>query len=265
MSTPLTDIFSFMEEIAPASGALHWDNVGLQIGNPAGSADTVLLALDISPGVVEEAKEIGAQLILTHHPFIFRPFSSINFNTVEGTLVRNLIQSDITLFSAHTNLDRSNEGTGVTLAKLLELQDIKHYTDEPADELNLAITGRYDEPKSFNEISDLFCRHSGCNHLRIIGHPDRISSVVVIPGSGGSLINKIRKPFDLIFTGELTYHDALSALYQGKSIAVAGHYFSEKPVMHHLKKLMEEKFPGLNLKVSSRDGEPFRMMWLERQ
>jgi dinuclear metal center YbgI/SA1388 family protein len=265
MKTPLSEILAFMEEIAPASTALGWDNVGLQVGDPAGSADSVLLALDISPNVVKEAREMNAGLIITHHPLIFRPLSSVNFSAVEGAIIKELIQHNTALFSAHTNLDRSREGTGFTLARLLELNDIKPYSDDPDDELNLAITGVFENPVSFGEVSELFSRKVGCKHLGVIGDPQEIKSVVLIPGSGGSLINKIKKSFDLVITGEISYHEALTALYQGKSVAVAGHYFSEKPVMHHLKKLLAEKFPQLILKVSEKDGEPFRMMWLERQ
>lgn len=257
MKVPLTDIIRFMEETAPASTAFDWDNVGLQLGDPHSSVSSVLLCLDVSPGVAEEACENSLDLIISHHPLIFRALKKIDFSIPSGKIIRDLITHGISLFTAHTNLDRSIEGTGMVLAGRLGLKNISRYTDDPQDELNLVITGSFETALSIDELSDLFRKELDCRQFRYVGNPYGILTAAIIPGSAGSLLNKLRTAFDIVITGELSYHEALDASYRGQAVALAGHYVSEKPVMFNLKKLLEDKFPSLTVKVARNEGEPY--------
>ena len=260
MKVPLSNIISFMEEIAPGETALSWDNVGLQVGDPHSSISSVLLSLDVSPKIVEEAAEMSVDLIISHHPLIFRPIKHIDYSTPSGKIIRELIIHQIALFTAHTNLDRSMEGTGTVLAGRLGLENIKRYSDLPGSELNLVITGNFPAPLSMEELSLLFHREVQCDNIRFVGKPYRVLTVAIIPGSAGSLLNKIKSDYDLIITGELSYHEALTAEYRGQSVALLGHYNSEKPVMYNLHKLLEERFPALSIKTASNEGEPYEII-----
>lgn len=257
MKVPLSDIINYMEEIAPGATALDWDNVGLQVGDPHSSISSVLLCLDVSPRIVEEAYENAADLIISHHPLIFKPVKKIDFSTPSGKIIRDLIVHGIDLFTAHTNLDRSIEGTGMVLAGRLGLKNISRYSNDPGDELNLVFTGSFETALSIDELSELFRKELNCTQFRYVGNPYRILTAAIIPGSAGSLLNKIRTDFDIVITGELSYHEALNAGYRGQAVALAGHYISEKPVMFNLKKLLEEKFPSLTVKVARYEGEPY--------
>ncbi len=129
------DIFQAMEKIAPANLAEAWDNCGLQVGDPRHEVKNVLLALDFDRFVLQEAMEQDCQLIITHHPFLFRGCKKINFASYEGSLIRDLAQSEITLFAAHTNLDSVEGGVNDLLARLLELEQVELLNGASAEKL----------------------------------------------------------------------------------------------------------------------------------
>jgi len=260
VKVPLSEIIEYMEEIAPEATALEWDNVGLQVGDPRSSVSSILFTLDVSPAVLEEAESISADLIISHHPLIFRPLSRIDFSTTNGFMIRELIKHGIALFTAHTNLDRSFMGTGKTLANRIELENIRRYTDNPEDEMNMVITGNFSQPLSIQEVIDLLKERLKCDCMKLVGNPVNVLTVAVMPGSSSSLLRKMTLPVDLIITGELSYHEALSVQYQGRSVLIAGHFTSEKPAMYHLADMFREKFTTLSIEVSGRDGEPYRVV-----
>ncbi|MCD4783091.1 MAG: Nif3-like dinuclear metal center hexameric protein [Candidatus Eremiobacteraeota bacterium] len=260
MRVPLSEIIEYMEQIAPRSTALEWDNVGLQVGDPRSSIGSVLFALDVSPSVIEEAESLSADLIISHHPLLFRPVSRIDFSTTNGLMIRELIRHGIVLFTAHTNLDRSFMGTGKILADRIGLKKIKRYSDDPDDEMNMVVTGSFEQPLSADEVISLLKGNLKCDCIKLVGNPVNVLTVAVIPGSSSSLLRKMTLPVDLIITGELSYHEALSAQYQGRAVAIMGHFISEKPVMYYLADKFREKFTSLSIEVSERDGEPYRIV-----
>ncbi len=129
------DVFKVMERIAPASLAEAWDNSGLQVGDPQAEVKNILLALDFDRSVLQEAVEQDCQLIITHHPFLFRGVKKIDFAAHEGSLIRDLAKWDISLFSAHTNLDSVEEGVNDQLARLLGLEQVELLNGASAEKL----------------------------------------------------------------------------------------------------------------------------------
>lgn len=118
-------ITSLIEKLAPRKLAEEWDNVGLLVGNPAGEISAVLLALDVTPEVVREAVTVGANLIISHHPLVFRPLKNIREDNPQGQLISNIIRNGIHVYCAHTNLDNAGEGVNQILARKLGLNDIQ--------------------------------------------------------------------------------------------------------------------------------------------
>jgi GTP cyclohydrolase I len=257
MAVQLSNILEYLEEIAPLNTALGWDNSGLQVGNVHKPIERVLLALDITPSVMEEAMEKAVDLIITHHPMIFRPLKKIDYATTTGQLVKKLVTHDIALFAAHTNLDRSSAGTGKALAELIGLKDIKPYVDDEKDEMNMVITGAFEPSLSGQEVVNLLKEKLITSVLRIIGDIMETKTVAIIPGSGGSMLGKLDGSFDIIITGEVSYHEALDAASRNDVIIVLGHYVSEKPVMYKLSGILKEKFPELVISVSEKEDEPY--------
>lgn len=116
-------IVEFMEELAPHEWAETWDNVGLQLGDPRRSVTKLLVALELTDGVVEEALQAGAELIVVHHPAIFKPLRALRLDTAAGVRLGRLMKGDVALFAAHTNLDQAPGGTNDTLAVLVGIRE----------------------------------------------------------------------------------------------------------------------------------------------
>lgn len=125
MSCKCSEIVNYMEQFAPNRLAQSWDNTGLLLGDPGREIKRILVALDATPEVVDEAIEIGAELIITHHPLIFKQVNRITRDTPLGDCIFRLIQNNISLYSAHTNLDVAKGGVNDVLASILGLEDIK--------------------------------------------------------------------------------------------------------------------------------------------
>lgn len=121
-------IIDLIEKFAPRRMAEDWDNVGLQVGHPADRVSRVLVTLDLTEAVVQEAVAAGADLIVTHHPLIFRPLKQLRFDLPEGKLLQQLIRHGIAVFAAHTNLDNCDRGVNTVLAERLGLQDVRILT-----------------------------------------------------------------------------------------------------------------------------------------
>lgn len=136
MSVTVRDMMELMEEIAPAKLAESWDRPGLAVGDPAQEVKKVLVALDVIDPVIEEAKKVGADLIVTHHPMLlFKKLESITKDTAVGHRIFSLIENQIAAFSAHTNLDIAKGGTNDVLAELIGLKEITILEEIWAEEL----------------------------------------------------------------------------------------------------------------------------------
>lgn len=122
MTATIGQIAAYVEELAPLRWAESWDNVGLQVGEPARPVRRILVALEVTGGVVEEAVASQADLLVVHHPVIFQPLKALRFDTPNGARLRRLIQVGIGVYAAHTNLDQAPGGTNDTLAALAGLQ-----------------------------------------------------------------------------------------------------------------------------------------------
>ena len=129
------DIFSAIEQTAPAYLAENWDNTGLQIGSYTHTVKRVLLTLDVTESVVDEAIEEKADLIVSHHPFIFSGLKSINVDSGKGKVIQKLINHQISVYAAHTNLDAAAYGLNHYIADLLEIQNLKPLVLSDADRL----------------------------------------------------------------------------------------------------------------------------------
>lgn len=135
MSLKLQTFMQIVEAIAPKRLAEDWDNVGLLVGNPSKDISRVLIALDIDENVVEEAVAKNCQVILTHHPLIFKPLKAIREDLPTGRLIAELIRHDIAVYAAHTNLDSANGGVNDVIASLLDLQKVELLGMEKEDQL----------------------------------------------------------------------------------------------------------------------------------
>lgn len=129
-----SDVIRKLEEIAPKKLAEKWDNVGLQIGSREKEVKKMLLALDVTQGVVDEAIDNDVDMIISHHPIFFTSIKSLDIDTYKGKIIDKIIKNDIVLYTAHTNLDSSDEGVSDALVEVLDIKPTgvlsKEYTEK---------------------------------------------------------------------------------------------------------------------------------------
>ena len=180
--TTVNDVLHFIETLAPLEYKMDWDHVGLSCGSPAQVVRKILVALDPFEHVCHEAAEIGADLLVTHHPLIFEALSAITDQTTTGKAILTLITNDIAAINAHTNLDCASGGVNDTLAELLMLNNIQKI---PADTAGLLRQG-----KIASQPLDSFLQHVKnvlhCKGLRYVDGGKAVCHVAVGGGSCGS-------------------------------------------------------------------------------
>ncbi|MBA4348194.1 MAG: Nif3-like dinuclear metal center hexameric protein [Clostridiales bacterium] len=243
---------ALMERIAPKELALEFDNQGLLIEPDHSEINRVLVALDCTKAVAEEAAEWGADLVLTHHPLFFHPVKKLAYSDPATAAACVLLRHGIGLFAAHTNLDASHGGVNDTLCAMLGIREAIPFNE------GIGRIGQLKEPESlsaFAKRAELILS----THVCVSGDPERmISNVAVMGGSGGSsVVYAATQGADLLLTGELKHSDALDAQMLGVSLVVAGHYETEAVVLEPLMKRLQNDCLGVQYKLSRMDGSPF--------
>ena len=135
MSVKCQTIISHIEQLAPKSLAEDWDNVGLNIGDPSIEVNGILVTLDVNSEVVDEAVSLGANLIISHHPVIFKTIKSIRGDLPHGQLLTKIVKNDIAVYCVHTNLDSAKEGVNQVLADLFQLENVEVLNPDKSDKL----------------------------------------------------------------------------------------------------------------------------------
>jgi len=255
----------FLERRAPASTAMAWDNVGLLVGRADMAVTKILTALDATDDVAAEAIAIGANAIITHHPVIFKDISRVTDETNLGRRLLTLIQHDIAVFSAHTNLDAADGGTNDVLAEHLGLSDASPLIyDEGA--LPIGRQGRLATPVSLGDLALRVKTALGLDAVRICGAADKpVQTVAICAGSGAkhAYISQVtRANCDVYITADITFHEAQDALAGGLPLIDATHYASEAPIVPHLQMMLSEAFAarGVQVVASHVNGQVFQTM-----
>ena len=248
------DIIKFLEEKFPPRIALHWDNIGLHIGDANQEVHTIMVALEASTDVIQDAVCEGVDLIVAHHPFIYSPLKSIDFRTPKGKNIKDLIKNDIALYVLHSNYDIANGGMGDVLAEKIGLVDIKPFSmiDEIHGEGRI---GKLEKPMSLDELSTILCGkfapHIGLVSKVECENIENIETVAVIGGSGGKYIYDAKDAgADVLVTGDIKYHDAMDAKDIGLSILDIGH-FAEIVMQDAVSDLIKAEFEMLDIRKSS--------------
>jgi len=240
-------IYNFINDFAPFENSLSFDNTGLLIGNFETKVKKVLLSLDITSEVIKEAVNYGANLIITHHPVIFKPIKSLEFEDMTSKMIKN----NINALCAHTNLDIAKEGVNFYLAKKLKLSDLEILTYEENKPMGLAgYLEKEMEPEAFAKFVKI---NLGCLGLRYTVTDKIIKKVGVCSGSGGSFINSAKqKKCDVFVTGEIKHSDILKANELGVMIVDAGHYKTENIVLEPLSLKLQKKFKSVEFVLSKK-------------
>lgn len=227
----LDTIISILEKKFPRSYAEKWDNVGLLIGRKDLEVNKIQLSLDVTEEVIDNAIENNVNLIISHHPIIFKDIKQINSDSVLGRKILKLIENKIAVYSMHTNLDSAVDGLNELVGEKLGLMSGEIIDKEIRNEVEYGIGRIYSLEKKI-EI-DYFLKHLkfSLNLTKIIVAGKRekmIEKIAIVNGSGSEYWKKSRVlGADILITGDLRYHDALEAKENGMIIVDVGHYESE--------------------------------------
>lgn len=255
----VNNIIEEMESIAPTYLKEDFDNVGLMVGDRDKEVKKVLLALDCTLKVIEEAKNENIDLIITHHPLIFRKPSSITTDTLQGKKIIELIKNNISLYSSHTNLDSVENGLNHKIVSILGFNDSTILEKNKRD--NNAGLGRLvslDEEISLEELVSKIKGALNISNLRVVKGNNKVSRIAVINGSGQDFISKaVALGADCIITGDTTYHFASDYKEMGISILDVGHFASEQIIFFNVMERLKEKFKDIEIVTSKVEEDPF--------
>ena len=249
------DIIEKLESLSPTAFAEEWDNVGLLAGRRDKEVKTVYIALDATDDVIREAVRLGADLLLTHHPLIFRKLGRVNTDDFIGSRVCELIRNDISYYAMHTNFDVM--GMADAAADRLSLCDrqVLNVTHEGE---GCGRVGKLTRRMSVAELAALVKEKFHVPNVRVFGDlGDIVEIAAVMPGSGGSYIrDALNAGADVMITGDVDHHEGIDAVAQGMAVIDAGHYGIEKLFIPYMEAFINRELLALRI-YKAEIREPF--------
>ena len=252
MPATVGQVLKLIDERAPFALAEAWDNVGLLAGRADAPVCRVLCALDLTDAVISEAQESGAELIVTHHPILFRGRKNLGEDDPEGRMLAHLVRSGIAHIAAHTNYDAAESGVNAALAECLGLRD--------CSSLDMGLRVGTITPVTLGELAAFVERRLGGMVRRYGTAETRVERVAVLGGSGGSYAEIARAAgAEAFITGETGYHEALDSWAAGMATLEAGHAATELPAVASLARGLQMAADAVqyNIKIMESAIKPF--------
>lgn len=245
------EIEQVLFRLAPKEGAMDWDNVGQLLGDPEAEVSRVLVALDITEDVADEAIAQNCQLIVSHHPVMnckWLPVQTVRQDTPQGHLLLKLLKNDVSAICMHTNLDVAPGGVNDALAAALGLEDPGPL--EGTD--GICRQGTLSSPLPFQTFVQHVCRVLHANGVRYAGAEGLVQKIAVGGGACGDYeAAAIAAGCDVFVTSDLSYHQFLDTAGKGIRLIDAGHFPTEDPVCVVLVDCLRENFPTLTVSKSA--------------
>ena len=256
--TLINDVYSYLCELAPLENQMSFDNAGFQLGHGSNEVHRALLALDVTDAVVREAGELGAELIISHHPLIFSGIRKLSYDSSEDRAVMKLVSNGISVYSCHTPFDKVRGGNNDIIAERLGLSSVKNLRGddvvspskmaENRDEADIGRTGRFRKPLTYMQAIELAANqlNMSIRQLRACGDLNtEITSVGICTGAGADMAEMaVDAGCQLFITGDVKYHEAQAAAARGICLLDAGHYGTEKFFAQAMRELLEKKLAG---------------------
>ncbi len=269
----VNDIIALMEDIAPRHLAEDWDNSGLQCGDRNWPVKHVVVALDPSLSVIQAACKKNADLLITHHPLIFKPLKNLLLDTPLGGIIDLSVRHRLAIFSAHTNLDSVKGGLndffaekiGLKNLTLLVLEDINPL--HPDESLHgVGRVGELETPTDLAAFSEKIKLKFGLSTLKVSGPLDMtVKKIAVCTGSGSGLMNQFfATGADVFISGDLKFHDAKDAQANGRALIDVGHFASEALMIDliaaRLDAMIKEKGFDVRVEALKEEEDPFNYL-----
>lgn len=241
--TTVADILAFLDTLAPRSLKMDWDNCGLLCGRPGREVRRILVALDPFDTVIDEAIRVKADLLVTHHPLIFRNgLMAVNEDTEAGRCVLKLVENGIAAINAHTNLDIAPGGINDVLAQTLGLAGIETIGEEGL--LRRGTVSAQPLPQFLAHVKQAL----GCDGLRYVDGGRPVAAVAV---GGGACADEMEEALaagcDTFVTSDVKYNQFRTAFQLGLNLIDAGHFHTENPAMPVLRDKLQAAFPEVEV------------------
>ena len=243
------EIIKVIEDFAPLSIQESWDNCGLCIGSPEDEVSSVLIGLDCTVELVDEAIRCGADMIVTHHPLIFSGLKKISPEDMVGAAVIKAVKAGICIYAAHTSADKVIAGVSGAMAARLGLTDIE-ILDEDGEGTGLGAVGNLPAPVTAQEAISLVKERFSLRMIRTSAPiQGSVSRIAMCGGSGGSLIKAARNAgAQLYISGDISYHNFFTP--DDFMIMDIGHYESEIEIVDILFSLIKKNFPTFAVRIT---------------
>ena len=255
----IKQVLDALEHFAPLPLQESWDNAGLQIGLTEAEVSGALLCLDVTPDVVDEAVRRSCNLVVSHHPLLFRGLKQVaDLNDVQRT-VRRAIMENVAVVSMHTNMDNARGGVNWKIAEKLGLSDVEFFAPKTVGDVQggSGVTGLLAQPVEARTFIERVKQTFGvecaqCNEL--LWRPVR--KVAICGGAGDFLLDEaIALGADAFITGEMHYH-AYFGHEQEIQICVIGHYQSEQFTAEVFRDIIESQCPGVKCCMAETNTNP---------
>ncbi len=265
----IKEVLDALEKFAPLPLQEGFDNAGLQVGLTETEVSGALLCLDVNEKIVDEAVALGCNVIVSHHPLIFRKLARISDEDLVQRTVIKAIKNNVAIISMHTNIDNATGGVNFKMAEKMKLTDVGFFGERKqvrvagidgevhTIEGASGVMGTLETPMTANDFVLMLKRtfDAGCVQCNQLLRRD-ISKVALCGGSGAFLLNDaIKAGADAFVTGEMHYHDYF-AHEQEIQIAVIGHYESEQFTNEIFKSIIEEKCKGVKCYLTKTNTNP---------
>ncbi len=261
----LSAVLEYLETIAPLATAEDWDNVGLLWGDRESDVNKIVTCLTLTPDVAEEAIDAGAQLVVTHHPILFKAVQRLTADTTEGAMLWRLARAGIVIYSPHTAWDNAPDGINQLLARSLGLADIqplRPFTlgEDASSSTGAGRWGHLPAPLTLDALAQRTAQTLDTTGVEFVGAPETTIAVLGIAcGSAAEFWKDARRcGCDALLTGETRFHGALEVRVAGFPLLLAGHYATERLGMEHLARLLSAAFPALAVWCSHVERDPLQ-------
>ena len=245
------DITEALEQFAPLSIQEGWDNSGLCIGSPEDEVHGVLLGFDCTPELIDEAVAKGCDMVVTHHPLIFRGLKRIQGGDPVTDAVIKAVRAGVAVYGAHTTADKVIAGVSGAMARRLELKDIALMEDEGG--YGLGAVGTLPHPMTGEEAIAYVKEKFGLKTVRASKPVARVEKVAMCGGAGSSEIDAARATgAQLYISGDISYHHFFTP--EGFMVMDIGHFESEVDIVGILCKVISGKFPTFAVRISDNLG-----------
>lgn len=242
-----------LERLAPKKLAEEWDNPGLLVGSQQQEVSRVLVCLDVSLPVVEEAIRLGAEMIVAHHPMIFKGLRHVRTDLYDGRLLQLLLSHNIAVYAAHTNLDIAAGGVNDVLAQRMGLDRVQGFVFMDAEKkVSMGRIGYLPNAMPLDEFIEQIKIGLGVKNVRLVRANEKsVQKVALCSGAGAEFIGKAAfRNADVYVTGDVKYHEAQQAIQQDINVIDAGHFGTEFPVVEVLANYLKDEATRLKKDLS---------------